>query len=205
LAHLFFPLDIDNILEVVRKAGGEVPDDIDRKALQSDLELTVSIYWDVFAERHGRAKRRAAMKEAIDLARRLRSNLYGRTDHDLCVELDRFLRPGNLAAKETRFRRFLGVSKKVSPFDHLIGNLFWTFRKYFKIGKKYSKYRSKDAPDEQDPIKPSPFVSFAAAILEKFNIRRLSRPYSHHAIADALTRALPPTEKKRRKNAEKSL
>ena len=132
---VLFPPDINKIL----KPLGTVSDDVDRNEFQINLEGVVSLYQDVLAVRHTRAKRIADAEKAIDLARRLRRNPHVRADYDLCVELDRFLRPGALGAANTQFRRFLGVSKGVSAFDWLIANLFRIFRNHFKIDRKYYK------------------------------------------------------------------
>ena len=188
---VLFPPDINKIL----KPLGTVSDDVDRNEFQINLEGVVSLYQDVLAVRHTRAKRIADAEKAIDLARRLRRNPHVRADYDLCVELDRFLRPGALGAANTQFRRFLGVSKGVSAFDWLIANLFRIFRNHFKIDRKYYK----DNYDKQNPFK-SPFIDCVEVVLQEFEIRQPSgQPYLRGAIAAALTKGLRPHRQKRGK------
>ena len=135
------PPNIDRIVAAV----ADVPENLNKAELLADLEGTVSLYRHGFALRHERAKRRDDMKKAINLARRLKSNPYVRARHDLCVELDRLI---TFTAADKRLWRFLGVRKKVSAFDNLIGfMLLSTFRDHFKINQVHQRQLRRTEPD----------------------------------------------------------
>jgi hypothetical protein len=169
--------DIDRIVAAVADA----PNDLDKDQLLSDLQGAVSLYRYGFALRHERADRREDMKKAIALAKRLKSIPYVRARHDLCVELDRL---STFTEADRRLWRFLGVRKKISAFDSLIGNMLRrTFEKHFPGKKIYTK----DHYDDDNPIK-GPFIDFAEKVLQEFEIRHSGQSYSRRAIADAYTK-----------------
>jgi hypothetical protein len=177
--------DIDSIIAAVGKAPAN------KGELLSDLEGAVSLYRHGVGLRHQPSERRRELKRTITLAMELKSRLCGDARFNrLCAELDRVC-----ALTEAEWLpNLLGINKKVSAFDNLIGfMLYRTFERHFGIKDRYTKNVI------NGKIEDGPFIRFAKKVLSEFEIKNSGKPYTRRAIADALTKGSRHYRQKREK------
>jgi hypothetical protein len=170
-------VNIDRILTVV----GDVPADLDRDELRSDLEGVRSIYRTGVSLRQAPSKRLQKVNKIVEAAERLELLIMGEPHlgrhrpalKRLVADAKQELFPSELV-------KLLGGGGQVSAFQNLIDILRDTFERHFKIEAGYTR-------DPINDVVTGAFIDFAQAALEEMNVTYLGRPYSRGSIASALS------------------
>jgi hypothetical protein len=154
----------------VLKAVGDIPAELDRQELLSDLMGTLSLYRTGVGMRHAPRAREERFDRAVRALEYAKSQIEA--DYVLVRDrsaLDRVIEHiREVAAVPTGLRDFLQVHDS-SAFDNLIRMLLSTFKKHFPDRTIYRK--------DLDGEIHGPFIDFVESALNELGITNYSRKY----------------------------